>query len=204
MDSLRNFLNLLYLDKSFISGAYEAHTGKYAETKITSSDTLHAEAKIPLFSGGASSVESKTYSISTLGMLEELRETLNSFEKFTPEGFDLGNRSKHVRFNGLMTVEKMVRSRSRKDPKTKIRNTEVISEEVYFAVESESGYFALICNDDYFSPGFDRVRNLSETIVEAIEVPVDVVARVIAAKTIGGSKGRNQWIAIPFVISEST
>ena len=197
---MRNFLNLLYLDKAFISGAYEAHTGKYAETKITSSDTLHAEAKIPLFSGGASSIESKTYSISTLGMLEELRSTLSKIEEFDSSEFGLGKSSKYARIVGHMTVEKMVRSKEKADPVDKIKSKEIISEEIYYAVESDSGYFALICNDDYFSSGFDRIRNLSETIVDAIDMPVEIFARVIAAKTIVGN--RSQWLAIPLVISE--
>ena len=99
-----------------------------------------------------------------------------------------------------MTVEKMVRSKEKVDPVDKIKKKEIISEEIYYAVESDSGYFALICNDDYFSSGFDRIRNLSETIVDAIDMPVEIFARVIAAKTIIGN--RSQWLAIPLVISE--
>lgn len=66
---MKLFERLIYLDRDFVSAAYELEKGYSPETKITKTEGLNAGIAIPLFSAGASSIESKAYSVSTLGIV---------------------------------------------------------------------------------------------------------------------------------------
>ena len=73
---------LIYLDPDFISRLYESEFTINPETKITRTQGLQASASIPIFSGGGSSSESRTYSLSTAEMLEKLGKRLERYPDF--------------------------------------------------------------------------------------------------------------------------
>jgi len=190
-----DYFDLLYLDRAFISALYETKTGAQAETKITSSDTIHASARIPIFSGGASSIESRSYSISTIGMLSELKDHLAAY----PEIDAAGAASSHGYFwaDGTLTVHVFTRSKTERDPATGKSARKKSSEQPYFAIDASGLTFALIPTDDYFMSGIVGLRELHDTVVGSVDIKVKALLRVISAQT-----SFQQFIAIPLVVYE--
>lgn len=199
------FQRLLYLDRDFISAMFEDETGYSPETKITKTEGLSANARIPIFSAGASSVESKSYSASTVGMLARLEQQLSVFPNFSPDEFSFGKSSLICCINGTLTIEKIVVKRQKytltiignpsepdEDNKEKI-----VAEESYYSIHSENSKFALVPTPDYFTSGVASFRELSGTVVGPLELPVTALIRVYSAQT-----SFKQWIAVPMVILE--
>lgn len=196
---------LLYLDRDFISGLYETKTGFAPETKIIKTEGLQAGVRIPLFSGSASSAESKSYSVSTIGMLEELRSTLEAFPHFPEQAHDFGKSSIYCWIEGTLTINKL-EVKTRRYTYTLIgepskdaegRSEKLVAEEFYFAVDAESGKFALIPTQDYFSSGIASFQELAGTVLGPIELPIKALVRVFSAQT-----SFKQWIAVPLIILE--
>ena len=196
---------LLYLDRDFISGLYEVETGNNPETKITKTEGIQATAKIPILSGGASSSESKTYEISTLGMLDKLEFNLNKYPTFDDTSHEFGKASVYCWISGVLTINKVVLTRSTSSisfsatdsVKKSSSDKEKLAEESYFAVDSGNAKFALIATDDYFYSGISTFRELADTVIGPIEIPVKIFARVFSAKT-----SFEQWIAVPLIMIE--
>ena len=194
---MREYLELLYLDRSFISALFEVETGEQPETKITSSDTLHASARIPLFTGGASSVESKTYSVSSIGMLAKLNGRLKSFPTFETKHASLPDPHGYYWIKGTLTVQLITRSRSVRDPVSGKTEKKKISEQPYLAIDGTTAKFALIATDDYFMSGLVALRELHDTVVGSVDIQVEALVRVLSAQT-----SFKQWIAVPLVVYE--
>jgi hypothetical protein len=201
---MKIFQRLLYLDRDFISAMFEDETGFYPETKITKIEGLSANARIPIFSAGASSVESKSYSVSAVGMLAKLEQQLSVFPNFSPDKFGFGKSSLICWINGALTIEKIVVKRQKnttiignptepnEDNKEKI-----IAKESYYSIQSENSKFALVTTPNYFTSGVASFQALSETVVGPLELPVRALIRVYSAQT-----SFKQWIAVPMVILE--
>lgn len=196
---------LIYLDREFVSNLYESETGYSPATQITKTEGLQASAVIPLFSAGASSVESKSYSVSTLGMLRALEEKVRNFPRFDESAHDFGKASAICWLEGTLTINKVEVKRSKytltlvgepKDPQSR-DGERLVAEEYYFAVESGIHKVALIPTKDYFTSGVASFKELADTVVGPIELPVNALVRVFSAQT-----AFKQWISVPLVILE--
>jgi len=195
---------LIYLDKEFISTMYESTNNYTAETRITKTEGIQTGARIPLFSAGVSSVESKAYSISTTGMLKRLQGGLEDFPVFPPSGLTIGSSSTTCWVNGVLTISK-VKVRHHKHTMALGKSSEqtgseperIVAEESYFRIESESTNFALITTNDYFSSGLSTFLDLSGTVVKTIEIPVRALIRVFSAQTLA-----SEQFAVPNIIFE--
>ncbi len=184
---------LVYLDNGYISNLYEVVTGLSAETKITRSEGFNAGVRIPLFTGGASSVESRSYSLSTLSMLSELYGTLEEFELFTKEAMELGKSSVVNWVTGHLSVFSVrVKESEKKEEK-------ITAEDTYFGIDDEEGNkFALITSPEYFTTGINAAVKLNKTVIHQIDIPVKALLKIYSAKS-----SFKEWIAIPLVILEA-
>ncbi len=202
---MKTFEKLLYLDRDFISAAYESNKGYSPETKITKTEGINAGVQIPLFSAGASSIESKTYSVSTIGMLSELEKQLSSYPEFSATDYEFGKSSQICWVNGSLTIEKVVVKRRKhtitfigKPPEPSDDDKErVIGEECYFSIHSEESNFALVPTKDYFVSGVSSFQELTETVIGPIEMPIKALIRIYSVQT-----SFKQWVAVPMVIIE--
>lgn len=199
------FERLVYLDRDFISATYEVEKGYSPETKITKTEGLNAGMRFPLFSAGASSVESKAYAVSTIGMLSELENQLSRYPKFISADHEFGKSSLLCWVNGKLTIEK-VEVKRRKDTITLVGKPlalsaddkeKLVADEFYFTIRSDEDSFALIPTPDYFVSGISSFQELAGTIIGPVEMPVKALLRVYSAKT-----SFKQWIAVPMVILE--
>lgn len=197
---------LLYLDRDYISSKYEEVTGKSPSVKITKTEGLSAGVKIPLFSAGASALESKSYKLSTNSMLAKILDTLREFPDFDASKHNVGKTSCYCWVTGEMSVSKVTLKRNKYTltiigkPKESDKPTEeILSEEMYFAIKDSKGNkFALLATGDYFSSGIESVVNLSSTITNEVLFPVRALLRVLPAKS-----NFNEWASIPIVINEN-
>jgi hypothetical protein len=189
MRTLKSLDQLVYLDKEYISEKYEEVTGYTPETLITKTEGLNAGVKIPILSAGASSVESKSYKLSTRAMLPSITESLTKLNEFSSAEHSPGKTSNVVWVSGRLFVSKVEVTRSATDERT---------EHYYFKVSTkDESTFALITSDDYFSSGIDAFRELQGNIIEFIDMPVRALLRVYPAHSAFG-----EWIATPFIIFE--
>jgi hypothetical protein len=200
------FNRLLYLDRDFITGAYEAITGKAPVSQITKNEGMKANAQIPLFSAGISATESRSFNVSTLGMLNELLPKLQEFGQLNPNEFDLGLPSKTGWVDGLLRIFRVDVKQQGKNLKEAVpESSNIVSfyetikaSETYFAIRNKSGLkVALVTTPSYFVSGLDALIRLNGTVVEEVEIPVKALIRVFAAQS-----SFNEWLATPFIILE--
>jgi len=196
---------LVYLDREFVSNLYEDEFGYSPETKITKTEGMRASAIIPLFSAGASSVESKSYSKSTVEMCKSLTARLKGYKNFSDCNHDFGHSSSICWVDGILTINKVeVKRRTHEisvfgepDGPCLDNKERFVAEEFYFAVHSEAGEFALLPTEDYFASGVAAFKGLARTVVGPIELPVSVLIRVFSAQT-----SFKQWMSVPLIIVE--
>ena len=153
--------SLLYLDKYYISNKYEEIKNISATVKITKTEGLNAGVKIPLFSAGASAVESKSYELSTNAMLIEIIDELKKHHDFDVSNHAIGKPSHYCWVNGTMSISKITLKRNKYtltiigDAKESEKTPEeLISEETYFRLKDNNGNkFSLLATDEYFTSG---------------------------------------------------
>jgi len=199
------FEKLIYLDRDFISAMYETEMGYSPETKITKTEGLNASARIPLISAGTSSVESKSYAISTIGMLEKLKNKISAYPEFLGAEYQFGSSSVICWAKGILSINKVEVKRSKSTITIvgkPMENPEdyrdkLIAEEYYFSLQSNESKFALLPTPDYFSSGVSAFQDLANTVVGPIELPVKALVRVYSAQT-----NFKEWLSVPMVILE--
>ncbi len=197
--------NILYLDREFISLKYEENEGVTPDTKITKSESINASARIPLFSGGASATESKVYSISTMGMLGKLLNSLSKYPEFVSSDFSLGKPSKICWVEGNLTIHTVKRTRHTSaitiigppPEKAEKKGPEVLGEESYYVVESPKYKFALVPTEVYWVSGIAAFQNLINNVIGPLDIPIRALLRIYAAHT-----SFDQWMAVPLIIKE--
>lgn len=199
--------HLVYLDRDFVTGAYEAILGEAPVTQVTKNESMKAGAQIPFFSAGVSATESKTFSVSTFGMLAKLLPELNQLPTISKVPLAEGAASTTCWIEGALCVYKVVVRESSKVHEQRspaggfgqTYNPEKASE-TYFAIHAPSGVkLALITTPDYFSSGLDALTKLSATVLEKASIPVRALVRVYAA-----TSSFKEWIAVPLVVIERT
>ncbi|MBD2837109.1 hypothetical protein ID144_08680 [Pseudomonas sp. JM0905a] len=207
MEKNKIYESLIYLDKEYISAKYEEISGIDPITSITKTEGLNAGLKIPLLSAGASSIESKTYTISTNSMLANIIDELNLIGKFDLQKHAIGQKSKIAWVEGTLSVAKVTSSKTKKTetiigkPKESDGiTTEKLAEERFFKIGGEDNLeLALITSPDYFSSGIDSFQSLLGTVVHQVNIPVKALVRVFSSKS-----AFDEWIACPLVIIEKS
>lgn len=195
---------LLYIDREYVSSLYEAIAGISPETKITRTEGLNAGVRIPIFSAGASSVESKAFSVSTLRMLAELFDELVKLPKFETREHGIGARSMIAWVEGNLSVNSIKVTRRThsvtligKPPRKSPSKEQFVAEEKYFQIKASNTKFALITSIDYFISGLDAFPELLGSVVQQVKMPVNALLRVFSARN-----SFDEWVATPLVIVE--
>ncbi|HET6433345.1 hypothetical protein [Dyella sp.] len=194
---------LIYLDSDFVSRMYETEFDVSPTTSITRTHGIQASASLPLFSGGGSSSESKSYSVSTLEMLDKLSKRLEKYPSFDNSSYTMDSSSGYFWVDGVFFTSKVSLSRTthtitligRPDPKKPRRTEEFIGEEAFFAIKSGETQFALSPTDEYFVPGISALKGLSHLVINRLSMPCRALLRVFSANT-----SFHEWVAIPLVI----
>lgn len=194
---------LIYLDTDFVSRLYESELGVSPTTSITRTQGLQASASLPLFSGGGSSSESKTYNVSTLEMLDQLSKQLDRYPVFENSTYAMDSSSGYFWVDGVFGTSKVSLSRTshtitligRPDPTKSRKTEEFIGEETYFTIKSGDTRFALSPTDEYFVPGIAAFKGLSHLVINRLSIPCRALLRVFSANTT-----YEEWVATPLII----
>lgn len=188
---MKIYEKLIYLDKEFISCMYEEEKGISPNTIISRSESLNASAKIPLFSGGASTTECKNFSISTIGMLNELFPLLGEYPMYRKENNDTSQSSFICWTKGFLTIHSVKRTTGYGEKE------KVIGKENYFALVKEENKFglAIVPTKEYWVSGVSSFQTLIENVIGPIEMPVKMLARIYSAET-----SFNEPMAVPILI----
>lgn len=194
---------LIYLDAEFVSRLYEERFDVATPTKITRTDSLEASASFALFSGGGSSSESRTYSVSTIAMLSELDKSLKKFPAFEDINFAIGQPSAICWISGTLEISQLEVTRTKStiqifgppNPEKNKPETTFTGKETYFGINAKNKRFALSTTDQYFSSGLAGLKGLSALVIDHLALPCNALVRVLSANTSHG-----HWIAVPLVI----
>lgn len=185
---------LLYLDRDYVSGAYEALTGTSSKTQITKTEGKKAGAGIPVFSAEISAGETRSFSISSVAMLQEVLPKLDSLPYLPTEGVDRGECSAVNWVEGEMSVF-MINLRRKEAHEEKDR---IVASEKYFGIRRPDGLkLALLATPEYFSSGLDAFTRLYETVLGPHKFSVRALVRAYPAST-----DFKEGIVVPLVILE--
>jgi hypothetical protein len=78
---------LIYLDVAYIADVYESSTGVSPRTVISRSEGKKAAASAYVFSADISAQETRSYSLSSVSMLQTLLESLEGEQLLNPNLF---------------------------------------------------------------------------------------------------------------------
>lgn len=185
--------SLIYLDREYISDLYEVATGESPDTTITKNQGKRAGAVVPVFSAEVSAQETRSFKVSTLGMLAMGWEKLAAGPELDSSKFFPGMKSQYGWFSGELTVYQAKSSVQRSGGAN-----EVLAESEHFHIrQSPTSALSLITTPEYFLSGLGALVKLQKTVLKEMSTPVRAYVRVMAAQD-----HFKQWIAIPLVMLE--
>ena len=196
---------LIYLDTDFVSRLYEDEKGVSTKTTIIRSQTLEASASIALFSGGGSTMESRSYEISSTQMLSEIRKRLEKYEDFEAESFKKDSPSAYFWVDGVLTISKIKVTRTHSTitlagpPKSNEQpSKQIVGEEAYFCIKGGDFRFALSASDQFFVPGVAAFKGMAHIAIKQLGLPCRALIRVFSAET-----NAKEWLATPLIIYDA-
>lgn len=192
---MKIYEKILYLDKEFISSMYEEEKNISPSTVISRTESLKASATVPLFSGGASTAECKSFSISTNGMFRELLPILKEYPNYNKENYKMKLPSFICWAKGMLTINKIERTSGSGE------NKKVLGKENYFALVEKGERFtlAIVPTKEYWSSGISTFQTLIENVIGPIEMPVKMLVRIYSAQT-----SFEEPMAVPIVIMDNS
>lgn len=187
--------SLIYLDRDYIADLFEVTTGKSPSTTITKNQGKKAGALIPMFSAEVSAQETRSFKVSTLGMLVKTWPSLSSEPSLDPSKFMSGMASKYGWFDGELSVYQAKSSLTRASGES-----EVTAESEHFHIrQSPDTALSLITTPEYFLSGLGTLVKLQKTVLKEMSIPVRAYVRVMAAHD-----HFKHWIAVPLLMLERT
>ncbi|HJV53880.1 MAG TPA: hypothetical protein VJ652_20605 [Noviherbaspirillum sp.] len=185
--------SLVYLDRDYIADLYEVTTGKSPSTTITKNQGKKAGAVIPVFSAEVSAQETRSFKVSTIGMLAQTWSALSVEPELDPSTFASEMISQYGWFNGELSVYQAKSSVQRANGEN-----EVTAESEHFHIrQSPTSALSLITTPEYFLSGLGALMKLQKTVLKEMSIPVRAYVRVMAAHD-----HLKHWIAIPLVMLE--
>ncbi|HBN9879501.1 TPA: hypothetical protein L3958_005480 [Pseudomonas aeruginosa] len=197
---------LIYLDSDFVSRLYESEFNYSPRTQITRTEGIQASASLAFFSGGGNSSESRSYSVSSLEMLDQLHNRLMKYPEFASLDYKMDSPSTYCWLEGVLGVSKIEVTRTsqtitligKPDPNREAKREKFIGEEAFFSFKSGDSKFALSPTDQYFMSGIAAFKGLTHLVVDRLSLPSRALVRVFSANTSFG-----EWIATPLVIYDT-
>lgn len=184
--------SLIYLDREYIADRFEVATGQSPDTMITKNQGKKAGAVIPVFSAEVSAQETRSFKVSTLGMLAHTWRARAAEPELDSTKFAPKMISKCGWFSGELNVYQA--SSVHRSGGT----NEVLAESEHFQIrQSPTSSLSLITTPEYFLSGLGTLLKLQKTVLKEMSIPVRVFVRVMAAQD-----HMKQWIAVPLVILE--
>lgn len=188
MDNDEIFKKLVYLDKGFISNFFEMSFDISPSTTITTNQGKKAGAGIFNFSAEVSAQETKSFSMSTLQMLNKSLPKLKSEGYIDINEYQRGSPSVYGWIKGALSTVHVERK----------QGGETLASSDHFVLRLDDGrHLDFITTPEYFSSGFDSLLKLHETLLNKFSVQVLAYVRLLPA-----SDHQGNWIAVPLLLLE--
>lgn len=179
---------MVYADVEFIALKYEEIKNITPSTQLTRTEGKQAGLSITIASAKVHTQETRTYSLSTFGMLKEIFENLKSYPAFSVDGFDKIESPIICWVEGHVTVSIW-----------KHKEDELQNSFTYFQLldDIHKKDFSLLTVKEYTSSGYNNLFDISPAIQNSINIPVNVLLKILYYSDLSGS-----YVATPVLILE--
>lgn len=178
--------NLVYSDVEFIALKYEESTGESPSSQFTKTEGMKAGLSIPIVSAGVHTQETKTYNLSSLGMLNKIYPDLKGYPMFDKDTNSQIDKPQVVWVQGRISVS------SWKQDEEKYTFFELLSNS-----DNDNSNFSLVTKAEYISSGYDSLLGITPILRDNINIPVFALIKILylttAAKT---------YVSTPLLIIE--
>lgn len=176
--------NLIYSDVEFIASKFEEITGKAPSSQLTRTEGMKAGLSIPLISAGVHTQETRSYQLSSLGMLKIIYEELKKYPAFDIALHRTIIKPQIVWVQGRITVSIW-------------GNTD--EKYTYFQILSDEDRsdFSLVTKAEYTNSGYDSLFTISPAIQNSINIPVSALVKILYF-----TAGSKSYVSTPFLIFE--
>ncbi|MGO9566894.1 MAG: hypothetical protein ACLP5H_05080 [Desulfomonilaceae bacterium] len=184
---------ILYVDVEFVSQKYEQITGIPAQSVMTRTEGGQPGIKAFFASAQVHTQESRTYPISSAKMLEEIFDKLqNKYGRIDLDTWENGKGSRIGWIAGNLSVGEWVSSRitgGKEEEKERHK---------YYALHRGDKLLGLLPKMEYCYPGFSDLLNLSAALMSNIDIPVEMLVRILYYAEVGGT-----YACVPLLAFES-
>jgi hypothetical protein len=167
----------IYLDSEFVVRKYEEITNSTPAMTITKTQDVSAKAGWFGVEAGAAVQETKSFSVSSWQMLEQIWESLSVYPQFS------GTYSlKPLWFSGFLGMGKSehIRGSSVVGTRTNEPKTEKLGEHWYFVLQLPDGInLPLVTKQQYFTSGYDQLLANVHGPCTYVWISVSVLAKVL-------------------------
>lgn len=175
---------LVYSDVEFISLKYEEITKESPTSQLTKMEGMKAGLGIPIVSAGVHTQETKSYQLSSLGMLNKIYSELIKYPAYDLENYKEIKKPTIVWVKGVITVSCWKKGEEKYD---------------YFQLYSTPGKadFYLMMKPEYTNSGYDTLLNISPVVHDNIQIPVFALLKILYFTTT-----TKTYISTPYLIME--
>ncbi len=178
--------NLIYLDVEFVALKYEEITGNAPSSQLTRTEGMKAGIGIPVLSAGVHTQETRSYQLSSVGMLKKIWENLKKYPSFDKNSHTTIEKPQIFWVKGHITVSTWGNQKNRDEKYT------------YFQMlDKDKTDFSLVTKSEYTSSGYDSLFEISPAIQNNINIPVNTLVKILYYSTVGKS-----FVSTPFLILE--
>lgn len=181
-----NIDTLVYLDLDFVARKYEEIVGRDPNAKTARTEGASAGVKALFATGGVSTSETVSYSVTSRQMLGGVWDELQRCYKEL-ESFENNKGTKLVWVSGTLTIAEW-KSHDSKEPGYE-----------FYELRCESGRVALLTNVQYFAAGFALALSASSALKGNISIPVRCLIRMLWYV-----EDASNYVASPYVVLECT
>jgi len=169
----RTYDSLLYLDPDFISSKYEEIKNISPSVQFSKTEGMKAEGGIPLLKADIHTQETKTFSKSSLQMLNEILDELYKYPEFKTIGFDDSNMKTQICWvEGMFTLGAW-----------KPHDDDAVKEfrvfEVYTKDEPFHGMFSLLVQPENFKSNLESILKVDSILTGGIGIKVKALVRIL-------------------------
>jgi len=163
----------IYLDIAFIVETYESTLKEKAPVTISRSENIQGGISAGLFNAGASTTETKVYSIDGAQMFKKVEHQLRKLPKIEQRETPQSKLPEYFWADGVLGATGT----------STMRGEESYGRDGYFSLysdlEEDRKSIALVVNDSYFSTGYDQIRPKLMTYCQGFGVGVTGLFRLL-------------------------
>ncbi len=180
---------IVYVDVEFVAQKYEQITGTSAQSVMTRTEGGQAGIKALFASAGVHTQESRTYPMSSTMMLETVFDKLKKdYGRIDLDAWENGKGTRVGWIDGNLSTGEWLGTKSSDDQE----------HHRYYEMHCGGKDLSLLPKIDYFYPGFCDLLDLSEALKSNIDIPVEMLARVLYYTEIGKT-----YVCAPLLVFES-